>query len=135
MPSTSRSEGRQPTQLYIKSKAGDDRIKIDADVMLPVSVEAGDGNDSVTAGGGPSRLFGGNGNDRLQLGGRGYAEGNEGDDTIMGALAMPSCMATTETTACMRAWFHQQKKPFGRRQWGGSPVCRQWAHRDEWWQG
>lgn len=80
----SEKEGN-PTQLYIKSKAGDDRIKIDADVMLPVSVEAGDGNDSVTAGGGPSRLFGGNGNDRLQLGsGPGYAEGNEGDDTIMG---------------------------------------------------
>lgn len=75
----------KPTQLYIKSKAGDDHITIDADVMLPVKVEAGDGDDYVKAGGGPSRLFGGKGKDYLQLGsGPGYAEGNDDDDTMVG---------------------------------------------------
>lgn len=74
-----------PTKLYIKSNGGDDKITIDADVMLYTTIEAGDGHDHVRAGGGPSRLLGGNGNDHLQLGsGAGYAEGNEGDDTMIG---------------------------------------------------
>lgn len=75
----------EPTRLHIRSHGGDDRIKIDADVMLPITVEAGDGNDHVQAGGGPTRLYGGKGNDHLQLGsGLGYAEGNDGDDTMIG---------------------------------------------------
>jgi len=73
------------TNLHIKSNGGDDNIKIDDRVMLPVKVEAGDGNDNVQAGGGPSTLFGGRGNDTLHLGsGSGYAEGNDGDDTMIG---------------------------------------------------
>ncbi|MBK3455106.1 M91 family zinc metallopeptidase [Pseudomonas sp. MF6754] len=74
-----------PTKLVIKSNGGDDKIKVDADVMLYVTIEAGDGNDHVRAGGGPSRLLGGSGNDFLQLGsGAGYAEGNEGSDMMIG---------------------------------------------------
>ncbi|NWA82181.1 hemolysin [Pseudomonas sp. D2002] len=74
-----------PTTLHIKSNGGDDRITIDPDVKLPVTVEAGDGDDHVKAGGGTTRLFGGKGNDYLQLGSAdGYAEGNDGDDTMVG---------------------------------------------------
>ena len=73
------------TKLHIKTKGGDDNIKIDADVRLPVKLEAGDGDDRVQAGGGSTRLFGGKDNDHLQLGsGAGYAEGNDGDDTLVG---------------------------------------------------
>lgn len=71
--------------LHIKSNGGNDKIKIDANVKLPVKVEAGDGDDDVQAGGGETSLFGGQGNDTLRLGsGTGYAEGNEGDDVLIG---------------------------------------------------
>ncbi|WP_262386310.1 M91 family zinc metallopeptidase [Pseudomonas sp. WS 5021] len=79
------SKDSAPTSLHIKSHGGDDKIKIDPGVMLPVKVEAGDGDDDVQAGSGPTQLFGGKGNDTLRLGsGNGYVEGNEGDDTIVG---------------------------------------------------
>lgn len=75
----------EPTKLHIKTRGGDDNIKIDAAVRLPVTVEAGEGDDRVQAGGGATRLFGGKGNDHLQLGsGAGYAEGNDGNDTLVG---------------------------------------------------
>ncbi|CAI8850498.1 Effector protein [Pseudomonas marginalis] len=76
---------RSEHELFIESHGGDDTVIIDDDVKLRVSVQGGDGNDYLQAGGGRSRLFGGAGSDILQLGsGLGYAEGNDGDDTIMG---------------------------------------------------
>ncbi|MFL1416856.1 M91 family zinc metallopeptidase [Pseudomonas fildesensis] len=74
-----------PQGLWIKTKGGNDRIKIDDDVKIRVDVDAGDGDDQVQAGGGRTRLYGQGGNDVLRLGsGLGYAEGGDGDDTLMG---------------------------------------------------
>lgn len=64
---------------------GDDRITIDPNVSIAVRIDAGDGDDTVQAGGGYTSVYGGRGNDHIRLGdGVGYAEGNEGDDTIAG---------------------------------------------------
>ena len=78
----------KPLTFHLKSHSGDDTIVIDANVTQPLTVDAGDGNDRVRAGGGYTRLFGGTGNDVLRLGsGLGYAEGNDGDDTLIGGTA------------------------------------------------
>lgn len=75
----------KPLTFHFKTHGGDDNIRIDANVTQPVIVEAGDGNDRVQAGGGYTRVFGGNGDDVLRLGsGLGYAEGGDGNDTLMG---------------------------------------------------
>ncbi|MDQ0650234.1 M91 family zinc metallopeptidase [Pseudomonas cedrina] len=75
----------QPLTFHIKTHGGNDNIRIDANVTQPITVDAGDGDDRVRAGGGYTRLFGGKGNDVLRLGnGVGYAEGNDGDDLIFG---------------------------------------------------
>ncbi|MFO2463932.1 M91 family zinc metallopeptidase [Pseudomonas sp. 15FMM2] len=71
--------------LQINTHGGDDRILIDGDVITPLIVEAGDGNDRVQAGAGSTRLLGGKGNDILCLGdANGYAEGADGDDILIG---------------------------------------------------
>lgn len=85
-PATYMAEGKQKAiELHIKSNGGNDNISICPYVMLKAIVESGDGNDSIYAGGGDTRLFGGRGNDILWLGsGTGYAEGNEDNDTLIG---------------------------------------------------
>lgn len=71
--------------LNIKTGGGNDNITLDPNVTATVKIEAGDGDDTVQAGGGEAEIFGGRGNDHIRLGsGFGYAEGNEGDDTIQG---------------------------------------------------
>src|SRR5262245_48394023 len=47
---------------------GDDRIKLDTSVLQSAELDGGDGNDSITAGGGVSLVHGGAGNDVLQGG-------------------------------------------------------------------
>ena len=85
-PATYTSKGKQKAiELHIKSNGGNDNISIRPYVMLKAIVESGDGNDSIHAGGGDTRLFGGRGNGILWLGsGTGYAEGNEDNDTLIG---------------------------------------------------
>lgn len=74
-----------PLTFHLKTHGGNDNIRIDPNVTQPITVDAGDGDDRVRAGGGYTRLFGGKGNDVLHLGsGLGYAEGNDGDDLIFG---------------------------------------------------
>lgn len=81
----SEDQDGQPLTFHLKTHDGDDKVRIDANVRQPITVDAGDGNDQVRAGGGDTRLFGGAGNDQLRLGsGLGYAEGNDGDDMIFG---------------------------------------------------
>lgn len=75
----------QPLTFHIKTHGGNDTLHMDANVVQPITVDAGEGDDRVRAGAGYTRLFGGKGNDVLRLGsGLGYAEGNEGDDLIFG---------------------------------------------------
>ncbi len=71
-------------KMEINTRGGDDQVFIADDVMLPVSVRLGDGNDRFKAGGGRTSVYGGAGNDILTLGrGVGYAEGNDGNDSIV----------------------------------------------------
>lgn len=77
-------QGPQPS-LLIKANGGDDKVSIDDDVMHVVEIHGGEGNDILKAGGGPTGLFGGGGNDELWLGrGFGYAQGDDGNDLIVG---------------------------------------------------
>ncbi|WP_352152395.1 MULTISPECIES: M91 family zinc metallopeptidase [unclassified Pseudomonas] len=75
----------QPINLQINTRGGNDRVTISPDVNNPATIDGGDGDDTLTAGGGKTRLLGGAGNDTLRLGSNtGYAEGNDGDDTLIG---------------------------------------------------
>lgn len=81
----SHDEDGKPLTFHLKTHGGNDNVHIDANVVQPITVHAGEGDDRVRAGGGYTRLFGGKGNDVLHLGnGIGYAEGNDGDDMIFG---------------------------------------------------
>ena len=80
-------------RLSINSLQGDDKLVTDADVTLPITVDAGAGADAITTGGaadlvqggeGADVLDGGPGGDRL-LGnpGNDVVNGNAGDDTLV----------------------------------------------------
>ena len=75
-----------PEELHIKSKGGNDKIKVDPSVTVPITIEGGRGNDQIEAlGSGLTAVYGGAGNDDITLGsGAGYAEGNSGDDKMKG---------------------------------------------------
>ncbi|WP_460137475.1 M91 family zinc metallopeptidase [Pseudomonas sp. S1_E04] len=72
--------------LHVKSKGGDDAIRVDPSVNIPVTIEAGSGRDRIDAlGSGEMNVYGGAGDDEITLGrGTSYAEGNDGNDTIRG---------------------------------------------------
>ncbi|NNA97674.1 MULTISPECIES: M91 family zinc metallopeptidase [Pseudomonas] len=75
-----------PEQLHIKSKGGDDHIRVDPRVTIPITIEGGRGNDRIeTLGSGATRVYGGAGDDDITLGsGDSYAEGNSGNDKMRG---------------------------------------------------
>ncbi|MGY2397890.1 M91 family zinc metallopeptidase [Pseudomonas sp. SDO5271_S396] len=81
-----KDEAKNPNlELRLETNGGNDKVFIDDDVKIRVTVVAGDGDDFVQAGGGPTKVFGERGNDVIRLGsGLGYAEGEDGDDTIIG---------------------------------------------------
>nr|WP_242551779.1 M91 family zinc metallopeptidase [Pseudomonas sp. Marseille-Q1929] len=90
--SSSPDEPKPSFKLQIKSGGGNDNIAIDPNVTTDVTIDAGNGDDTVQAGGGTTKVYGGHGNDHIRLGsGAGYAEGNNGDD-IMLAGTGPSVM-------------------------------------------
>jgi hypothetical protein len=64
---------------------GDDEIGVAKDVLAPVTMRGGAGDDLLIGGGGPDKLIGGNGNDRL-LGWRGSDQlfGGPGADMLIG---------------------------------------------------
>ncbi|WP_235577344.1 M91 family zinc metallopeptidase [Pseudomonas libanensis] len=71
--------------LLIETKGGHDSVIIDDDVKLQATVEGGNDDDYLQAGGGRTSLYGGKGRDVMRLGsGLGYAEGNDDDDTLIG---------------------------------------------------
>lgn len=77
-------QGR-PISLQINTRSGNDTVTISPDVNNPATIDGGDGDDALTAGGGKTRLLGGAGNDTLRLGSNtGYAQGNDGDDILIG---------------------------------------------------
>ena len=73
------------TQISTLGLDGDDVIRANARVLIPLVVDGGDGNDQIVGGGVNDILIGGAGNDRID-GGNGNDElhGNEGDDQLKG---------------------------------------------------
>jgi Ca2+-binding RTX toxin-like protein len=64
---------------------GGDALKVDAKIRVPLLVDAGAGNDKITAGGGPAVIVGGEGDDLLYGGGsRDVLIGGAGRDQLWG---------------------------------------------------
>ncbi len=84
----------QAENMTIRGGAGNDSITIDDNVTQSLTVEGGDGHDTIRGGGGNDtirggagndRLYGNGGNDRIEGGaGRDYMEGGAGNDQIQG---------------------------------------------------
>jgi RTX calcium-binding nonapeptide repeat (4 copies) len=76
----------RPNQAFvIEAGAGNDSVKVDANVKRGVVIKAGDGDDHVSGGSGNDAIDGGAGNDDL-FGNRGAdrIKGDGGADTILG---------------------------------------------------
>ena len=72
-------------RLTINSLQGDDKLATEADVTLPITVDAGAGADQITTGGGGDVVQGGEGVDTLNGGAGGdRILGNPGDDVVNG---------------------------------------------------
>ena len=81
-------------RVYIDSGAGDDSITIDADLLIPVEVHLGSGDDELQGGGGPLNVWGGDGSDSIVGSpmadiirggaGRDRIDGRDGDDLLRG---------------------------------------------------
>src|SRR5207249_9176097 len=81
-------------QIVAQLGDGDDSLKIEGNPRIPIFVDAGGGNDSVTINAGSAILLGGDGNDRLfggrmrdiLIGGTGQDQlfGNAGQDILIG---------------------------------------------------
>lgn len=73
-------------RVVVYGQSGNDVISIASGLTLPGWVFTGDGNNDVTAGGGPSVLVGGSGNDTLTAGsGRDILIGGQGADSLVGS--------------------------------------------------
>jgi ELWxxDGT repeat protein/VCBS repeat-containing protein len=69
-------------QIIVLLGGGDDQATVAGNVMTPVLIDGGDGNDNLKAGGGPTVLLGGAGNDTLT--------GGRGRDILIGGLGADS---------------------------------------------
>ncbi len=69
----------------VNAGGGDDKVSVAKDVMAPVTLRGGAGDDLLVGGGGPDKLIGGNGDDRL-VGWRGddLLYGGPGSDVLIG---------------------------------------------------
>jgi RTX calcium-binding nonapeptide repeat (4 copies) len=69
----------------VNAGGGDDRVAVAPEVVVPVTMRGGAGDDVLLGGSGPDKLIGGEGNDRL-IGGRGndFLFGGEGNDVLIG---------------------------------------------------
>lgn len=69
----------------VNAGGGDDRVRVAGQIVVPVTMRGGPGDDVLVGGSGADKLIGGSGDDRL-LGGRGDDRlfGGPGDDTLSG---------------------------------------------------
>lgn len=72
-----------PTKIEVYGCPGNDKIRTDRKILVPVELYGQDGNDVLQGGGGNDYISGGNGNDKIN-GSRGndISEGNAGNDTM-----------------------------------------------------
>jgi hypothetical protein len=71
--------------VTVRANGGDDTIAVAENVKVKVTLAGGDGNDTLTGGGGDDSISGGNGNDIIRGGGgNDYVYGGAGDDTVNG---------------------------------------------------
>ena len=69
----------------VNAGAGDDRVSVARDVIVPVTMRGGSGSDFLIGGGGMDKLIGGSGDDRLVgWGGADLIYGGLGDDRLIG---------------------------------------------------
>lgn len=81
-------------QVFINSLAGNDRVSIDGQLTLDVTVDGGAGNDLLKTGAGNDSVLGGDGDDEIESGagndsinggaGNDKLRGGNGDDNILG---------------------------------------------------
>lgn len=72
-------------ELIISTMGGNDHIKVDPRVKHRIDISAGDGNDFIKAGAGPTLVSGGKGDDYILMGdGNGRARGGDGADILVG---------------------------------------------------
>jgi Ca2+-binding RTX toxin-like protein len=69
----------------VNADGGDDRITVARNVVIPVTIRGGTGDDVLLGGSGPDKLIGGIGHDRL-VGGKGadVLSGGPGNDVLLG---------------------------------------------------
>ncbi len=71
--------------IVVYGQAGDDKITVASQIEIPTSLFGDDGDDKLTAGGGPTTLVGGDGDDTLHGGkGRNVMIGGRGADRLVG---------------------------------------------------
>lgn len=76
---------RNQQTIDVNTGDGNDSVVIDNRLSHDVNIDLGKGDDSAFAGSGRTKIFGGPGQDNINLGsGEGYAEGGDGDDFITG---------------------------------------------------
>jgi Ca2+-binding RTX toxin-like protein len=87
-------------KIRIKTGGGDDNIRVDPDLTLPVEIDAGPGNDTLRGGAGDDLLEGGKGDDIL-LGGKGddHLIGGPGADDLDGGAGTDEEEDEDEATA------------------------------------
>jgi uncharacterized delta-60 repeat protein len=78
---------RDITGLFIEALGGNDSVKIDPELTLPVTILGGEGNDSLCGGGGDDSIDGQGGDDLAWgLGGDDELIGGAGSDGLVGGL-------------------------------------------------
>jgi SdrD B-like domain/RTX calcium-binding nonapeptide repeat (4 copies) len=82
--------------LWVRGKAGDDRITIDPAIVLTTRIEGGNGDDTIIGGGGMDSILGGRGNDSIYGGAADDTiDGGAGDDMIYGGAGKDSILGHT----------------------------------------
>lgn len=74
-------------RVLVEAGNGNDRVLVGSTVTIPVELNGGDGNDSLTGGAGNDRLIGGIGNDTLR--------GGNNNDTLLGGDGTDSLFGET----------------------------------------
>jgi hypothetical protein len=84
-PNELRCQAPMVVGFQVNAGGGNDRVSVGKNVLVPVTIQGGGGDDILIGGAGPDRLLGGPGNDLL-VGNAGADAlyGGAGNDTLMG---------------------------------------------------